>query len=97
MSKTHNLIISCLNEMDSREFKDMYESLVHLSSYLEEKNDPNPEEVALVESVYQMIENFKLLHASLRKMINVLDDKNAGGVLDKLYKKPVSGNTSVLF
>jgi hypothetical protein len=83
--------------MNSQEFKDMYESLVNLSSYLEEKNDPEPEEVAIVESVYQMVEKFKLLHTSLRKRVNSLDNKNVGGTLTRLYDKPVEGNTSVLF
>ena len=97
MSKTHNLIVSCLNEMGSQEFKDMYESLINLSSYLEEKNDPDPEEVEIVESVYQMIEKFKLLHASLRKRVHTEGEKNVGGTLSRLYDKPVEGNTSALF
>jgi len=97
MSKAHNLITSCLNEMNSTEFKDIYESLVNLTNYLEEKNDPEPGEVEIVESVYQMIEKFKLLEHALRNRVRNLNDKNAGGILKRLYERVPEGNTSVMF
>jgi hypothetical protein len=97
MSKAQNLITSCLNEMNSQEFKDTYESLVNLTNYLEEKNDPDPDELAIVEYVYQMIEKMKLLEGVLRKKVSSIDDKNAGGILKKLYERPINGNTSVMF
>jgi len=97
MSKAQNLITSCLNEMNSQEFKDTYESLVNLTNYLEEKNDPDPDELAIVEYVYQMIEKMKLLEGVLRKKVSSIDDKNASGILKKLYERPTNGNTSVMF
>lgn len=97
MSKAQNLITSCLNEMNSQEFKDTYESLVNLTTYLEEKNDPDPDEVAIVEYVYQMVEKMKLLEGVLRKRVGEMDDSNASGILKKLYERSTDGSTSVMF
>lgn len=97
MSKTKNLIVSCLNELSSREFKDTYESLVSLTNYLEEKNDPDPEEIEIVENTYKMIEKLKLLEAALRRKVGSIEIKSASGTLDRLWKKPTQGNTSTLF
>ena len=97
MSKARNLIISCLNEMNSQEFKDTYESLVNLTTYLEDKNDPDSDELAIVEHVYQMIEQFKLLEGVLRKKVSLLDDSSGSGILKRLYERPTTGNTSVMF
>ena len=87
MSKS-SLIIKFLNELNSDEVKSLMEHLTSLLEDLENKNDPEPIEMTIVNEAYQTIEKIKVLESALRnyvreggsldgdKLNNLYDDKD---------------------
>lgn len=83
MSRATNLVVNFLNELNSQEFRDAFESLNVLIEYLENKNDPEPSELQIVETSYEFIEKVKLLESALRSYSQSNDQ--LGSKLQKLY------------
>jgi len=87
-----------LNELNSGGVKILMDHLTIFLEYLEEKNDPEPIEIQIVDAAYQVIEKFQLLESTLRKyQVEVAEDL-LGSKLDKLYSsEPRNTGTSRLF
>jgi len=64
---------------------------------LENKIDPSPLEIRVVESLYHYIEKLKLLENNLKKYINDEYESLPGNKLSKLYDKIEKYGTSSLF
>jgi mRNA-degrading endonuclease RelE of RelBE toxin-antitoxin system len=74
------------------------DSLNKLIESLEDKNDPDPSEVYLLESIYQYIEKLNLLESHLNKYIQkATASKVKGNKLSSLYENENKFGSSVLF
>lgn len=95
MSKINN-VVNFLNELDSRSTKNVLGDLREIVGELEEKNDPEPLEIEIVDVANQVLEKLELLHAAFRKYSNE-ENVLTGDKLSNLYGKNKSGGTSALF
>lgn len=74
-----------LNELNSGSVRSLMEHLTIFLEHLEEKNDPDPIEIQIVDSAYQAIEKFQLLEAVMRNYQAEEAEDLLGSKLDKLY------------
>ena len=79
-----NTVVNFLNELRSDSVKSALGSLEILIHELEDKNDPEPIEMEIVDVAYQMLEKLNLLEAALRKY-KVTDHVLTGNKLGDLY------------
>jgi hypothetical protein len=79
-----NTVVNFLNELKSDSVKSALGSLSVLLTELEEKNDPEPLEMEIVDVSYQLFEKLNLLEAALRKY-KATDHILTGNKLDDLY------------
>lgn len=87
-----------LNELNSEEVKLLFEHLSKFLNELEDKNDPDPIEVQIVDAAYRLMEQVQLFESYMKQY--ALEGKKdlLGSKLDKLYNSGrVSGGTSTLF
>ena len=94
MTKGTN-IINFLNELNSRSTKSTFKELVRIIEELENKNDPDPIEMEIVNVGYQLLEKLKLMDAVLQRY-NHEGRILTGNKLDDLYDNTSNG-TSTLF
>ena len=84
MSQINKITLKFLQELNSS--KEMIDTLNFLIKILENKTDPEPEEIQIVDSAYQFIEKLK----SLESIIRIFQENNyeslPGTKLSKLYK-----------
>lgn len=80
-----NTVVNFLNELRSDSVRSALSSLDILVEELEEKNDPDPIEMEIVNVSYQMLEKLKLLEAALRKY-KVTESVLTGNKLNDLYE-----------
>lgn len=97
MSKPVHLARKLLTEISSRDDDSPYETLYNLMEILENKIEPDSEEIYLVTEIYQLIEKFKLLEGRLKKYIENDNKKMPGNKLSELYEKDSSYGTSKIF
>jgi len=87
-----------LNELRSSEVKLLFDHLKILTDHLEEKNDPDPIEIQIVDASYQLIEKIQLFESVMKHYATESADELLGSKLDKLYNSgKVNGGTSTLF
>ncbi len=87
-----------LNELTSEDVKLLFEHLKMLSEHLEEKNDPDPIEVQVVDAAYQLIESVQLFKSVMKQYAAEGNKELLGNQLDRLYNAgKVKGGTSILF
>jgi hypothetical protein len=92
---SQQLIQALLNEVSSG---DLDESLDRVLKYLENKHDPEPTELKLVESLYEFIEKRKSLESDIRNHVNLKQRKLSGNKLVDLYdREPKHVGTQNLF
>ena len=85
MPKTSDrLILEFLRELNSREVKESFQSLGYLLEFLENKEDPDPIEMQIVDSAYQTLEKLKLLEGFLKRYVGESDELK-GSKLQRLY------------
>jgi hypothetical protein len=97
MSQTSINPTIILNELKSEDVKLLFE---HLSKFLEElevKNDPDPIEIEIVDSAYQLIEKVQLFESVMNKYITDGNTELLGNRLEQLYSKSRAHGTSTLF
>lgn len=87
-----NTVVNFLNELRSDSVKSALGSLSVLLTELEDKNDPEPIEIEIVDVTYQLLEKLNLLEAALRKY-KVTDHVLTGNKLDDLKNRGGSSNT----
>lgn len=68
----NKLIVKILNEFSNDEH---FETLNLLTEWLENKDDPDPSEIMLVDSIYQFLEKKSILESQLRTL-NKSNHKN---------------------
>lgn len=93
---TENIAFRFLNELHSKENQKLFESLDYLLEKLEDKSDPDPKELRIVDMTYQTIEKLKMLE-SLLKDYSQGSEKSDGTKLQDLYDKTPSGTGSQVF
>jgi hypothetical protein len=94
MPKTSDrLVFKFLRELNSREVQGSFQSLGTLLEFLENKEDPDPIEMQIVDTAYNLIEQLKLLEGYLKKYATESDELK-GSKLQNLYDK---SGSSVLF
>jgi hypothetical protein len=85
-----------LNELSSGDVKSLMEHLEVFLKFLEEKNDPEPIEIQVVDSMYQLVEKFQMFEEVMRKYQETFAEELLGKKLDQLYSSSAIG-TSKLF
>jgi len=96
MPKTSDrLILKFLRELNSGEVQETFQSLGYLLEFLENKEDPDPIEMQIVDSAYQTLEKLKLLEGFLKRYVEESDKILKGSKLQKLYDD--KSGSSVLF
>jgi len=86
MAQHKTSVIRFLNELNSKEVKGAFEFLSTILENLEEKNDPDPIEMEIVDSAYQAIEKLNLLENNLRKYVTDKNTTLLGNTLNDLYE-----------
>ena len=92
MSSLDKLAFSFLSELHSDGIKSTFESLSNMLEALETKDDPDPIELEMVDTSYQLIEKMNLLSELLKKYVNE-NDILIGDKIQSLYE----GNSLSLF
>jgi len=77
--------------------KQTFEYLVQLVDVLENKIDPEPVELRLLENIYHFLEKFKHLEHNLRSYVKETNSNLPGNKLSTLYENISSYGTSSLF
>lgn len=97
-TNTDKIIVKFLKELNSEEVKVTFESLGVLLEHLENKNDPDPVEMQVVDVTYQVLEKFKTLEAILKQRVLESNKLLSGTKLQNLYdKKATAVGSQVLF
>jgi len=87
-----NTVVNFLNELQSDSVKSALGSLTILLNELEDKNDPEPIEMEIVNISHQLFEKLALLEAAMRKYKNT-DNVLMGTKLTDLYDRGTGGST----
>ena len=93
-TNTSRLAQIFLQEMKSN---DSFEKLDTLIESLESKNDPEPVELHLLETLYQFQEKLKITESKLNSYIIKSRENTPGNKLDSLYNHSRSFGSSILF
>jgi len=97
MSRTDKIISNFLTELHSKEVSTLFEHLDVLTDQLETIDDPDPSELQIVNSVYQVLENLRTLEAYLKRRVGE-SPQLTGNKLQSLYDKaPISVGTQAMF
>jgi hypothetical protein len=76
---------------------DATQTIIQLLEELENKNDPDPIEIRLVQNLYHFLEKLKILEHNLSSYVKDNNKNLLGTKLDSLYEKQESFGTSRLF
>ena len=76
---------SFLDQLVSESGKMTYETLSILLDQLENKNDPEPEEMRLVEQIYNFMEQLKRIENNVRSYVKNTSEEPLGTKLSNLY------------
>lgn len=90
---TENIAFRFLNELHSKENQKLFEMLDYLLEELENKPDPDPKELRIVDMTYQTVEKLKMLESLLKDYAQG-SGKLDGTKLQDLYDKIPSGTGS---
>ena len=98
MSRTDKLVANFLSELHSNESLEMFEKLSQLIEHLEEKEDPEPTDVLLMDHIYQTLEKLKTLDSILKNYVGESGTILKGNKLQGLYDAtPSYVGSQVLF
>jgi len=86
MAQHKTTVIRFLNELNSSEVKGTFEFLANILKELEDKIDPDPIEMEIVDSAYQTIEKLNMLENNLRKYVMDENKSLPGTRLNNLYE-----------
>ena len=86
MAQHKTTVIRFLNELNSKEVKGTFEFLTSILEKLEDKIDPEPIEMEIVDSAYQAIEKLNMLENNLRKYVTDGNKTLPGNRLNDLYE-----------
>lgn len=83
---TDKLTQRFLKKFNSVEVQEAFDLLKLLVENLEEKNDPEPDEISFVSTAYQLIESIEMTKGELKKYKFKKAEELDGNKLDSLYK-----------
>jgi len=86
MSRTDTIITNFLRELHSQESQSLFEHLDQLLNFLEEKEDPDPDELQIVNSLYRTLEQLRTLEEYLKRRVSNRPTL-PGNKLQSLYDK----------
>lgn len=86
-----------LENLKCDQSRSTFSSLERLLNELENKPDPEPNEIRLVESIYSFIEKYKLLENNISVYVRENTPKQSGSKLSELYEQSNKIGSSVLF
>ncbi len=90
---TENIAFRFLTELHSKENQKLFESLDYLLEQLENKEDPDPKELRIVDLTYQTVEKLRMVETVLKEYAKG-SGKLDGTKLQDLYDKIPSGTGS---
>jgi len=97
MSRTDKIISNFLTELHSKDVSNLFDQLDVLTDHLEAKDDPDPSELQIVNSVYQVLEHLRTLESYLKRRVGD-SPQLTGSKLQSLYDKaPISVGSQVMF
>ena len=97
MTTTSKMAQQFLVELNSEKSQALFEKLDFLLDHLENKEDPEPFEVQIVDMAYQALDRIKTLESILKNHVSESDDF-LGNKLQKLYdQQPISVGTQAMF
>lgn len=86
MAQNRTKVIRFLNELNSQEVKGAFEFLSNILKELEDKIDPDPIEMEIVDAAYQAIEKMNVLENNLRSYVTDKNKSLPGNRLTDLYE-----------
>ena len=86
MAQHKTTVIRFLNELNSQEVKGAFDFLSNILKELEDKIDPDPIEMEIVDSAYQAIEKMNVLENNLRSYVTDKNKSLPGNKLVDLYE-----------
>jgi len=92
MSRTDKLVSRFLRELNTSNVQETFRSLEALLDHLETKHDPEPGDMQIVDTAYQLLEKLKFLEGTLKQYVGDSDVLLKGNKLQHLYAK-ASKNT----
>lgn len=97
MTTTSNMAQQFLVELNSKDVQSLFQKLDFLLDHLENKEDPEPFEMHIVDTAYQALDRIKTLESIIKRHVaeaNLL----TGDKLQNLYdKEPISVGSQVMF
>jgi len=98
MSRTDKLASRFLRELNTSNVQETFRSLEALLDHLETKHDPEPGDMQIVDTAYQLLEKLKLLEGTLKHYVGDSDTLLKGNKLQRLYAKtPKNTGSQVMF
>lgn len=97
MPNSEKIISKFLTELHSKEASSLFESLNFLLEYLENKEDPDPAEMRIVEAAYQALEKLQTLEALLKQRASKSPTLTGSRLQDLYDKAPIHVGSQVLF
>ena len=96
-SKTEKMTSLFLESLSTEKSKESFDYLVQLVDILENKIDPEPTEIRLLDNIYHFLENFKNLEYNLRSYVKEMNLSLPGNKLSSLYDDNLPYGTTNLF
>ena len=97
MIRLNKIAQKFLSELHSAEVNVAFETLALLNEQMETKDDPDPIEIRLVESIYHFIEKLKTLEHNIQSYVKDTDEIPSNKLEDLYDRKPAVGTSDVLF
>ncbi|MFW9871472.1 MAG: hypothetical protein ACFFG0_00010 [Candidatus Thorarchaeota archaeon] len=90
-----NQVVNFLNTLNSKTVKEAFDTLTVIIEQLELKDDPEPIEMEIVDTAYQVVEKLNLLQTAMRKYRNSESPLTRRTLSDLYDEKHSSGTTSM--
>jgi len=97
MIRLNKIAQKFLSELHSAEVTLAFETLALLNEQMETKNDPDPIEIRLVESIYHFIEKLKTLEHNIQSYVEDTSEVPSNKLEDLYDREPAVGMSDVLF
>lgn len=97
MMKLKKLISNFLNELKTENNKHIFDSVNTLLEHLENRNDPDPIELQIVDSSYQLLEKLNVLESLLRQYQKNGNENLPSNKLTSLYENTTSKGSDIMF
>ncbi len=97
MTTTSKMAQQFLVELNSKDSQSLFQKLDFLLDHLENKEDPEPFEVHIVDMAYQALDRIKTLESIIKNHV-AESDLLTGDKLQDLYdREPISVGTQAMF